>query len=453
MKNSFSRFVFVALLSTVAGMVFAGENWKAPIPGGANHVSVKTGMANGGDAGIYTQGEGVCQKGRESVTLNGDVLTKCKSDGNTISGKLQPDGRVVSDNGQMIGQIGKDGNFYEKIGGVVKPSEVLVFDSDGKARVLTPEDNGNLCYDTAKSMNQRQIPRGFDAPLCARTMDEAVVQTNPLFGNACENKIEEGLYSKKINGAENNGVKIFKRADKGDGNDKSATLYFDGDEVDAIVHNHPDGSLWPSEADVITALKKNSDVYINNCNGEYSVFSHMDGRVYKIVDGKRIEFEESFPNHVRTNDGHDPYDSKNLAKLRTKAKGAEISLGSVAVAAKIPDLSKLVDAMRRIAECLRRINAMSSKPSEEDYSEYNKLMDKFAEEAEKVEKALEDEIGKMKTEDEKVKFSKELGDLFERQFRGSELCNEILSLQKQIQAKGYGRFTPRNLNLNVNFLK
>lgn len=136
MKNSFSRFVFVALLSTVAGMVFAGENWKAPIPGGANHVSVKTGMANGGDAGIYTQGEGVCQKGRESVTLNGDVLTKCKSDGNTISGKLQPDGRVVSDNGQMIGQIGKDGNFYEKIGGVVKPSEVLVFDSDGKARVL-----------------------------------------------------------------------------------------------------------------------------------------------------------------------------------------------------------------------------------------------------------------------------------------------------------------------------
>ena len=59
----------------------------------------------------------------------------------------------------------------------------------------------------------------------------------------------------------------------------------------------------------------------------------------------------------------------------------------------------------------------------------------------------------MKTEDEQVKFSKQLGDLFDRQYGGSKLCNEILSLQKQIQAKGYGRFTPRNLNLNVNFLK
>lgn len=430
-------FLTIALAGTLQLVLFAG--WEA------------SGLKGNGDA--YTQGQGVCQTGHESVTLDGDVLTKCKSDGHAISGKLQSDGRVVSDNGEMIGRIGKDGNFYEKMGDVVKPSEELVLDSDGKARVLTPDKSGNRCYDTSKSMNQRQIPRGFDAPICAKTMDEAVVQTSPLFGNACENKIEEGLYSKKINGAENNEVKVFNRADMGDGNDKSVTLYFDGNEVGAIVHNHPDGSLWPSEADVITALKKNSDVYIDNCNGEYSVFSHMDGRVYKIADGKRVEFDESFPNHVRTNDGHDPYESKNLAKLRTKAKGAETSLGSVAVAAKIPDLSKLVDAMRRIAECLRRINALSSKPSEEDYAEYNKLMDKFAEEAEKVEKVLEDEIGKMKTEDEQVKFSKQLGDLFDRQYGGSKLCNEILSLQKQIQAKGYGRFTPRNLNLNANFLK
>lgn len=408
-------FLTIALAGTLQLVLFAG--WEA------------SGLKGNGDA--YMQGQGVCQTGHESVTLDGDVLTKCKSDGHAISGKLQSDGRVVSDNGEMIGRIGKDGNFYEKMGDVVKPSEELVLDSDGKARVLTPDKSGNRCYDTSKSMNQRQIPRGFDAPICAKTMDEAVVQTSPLFGNACENKIEEGLYSKKINGAENNVVKVFNRADMGDGNDKSATLYFDGNEVGAIVHNHPDGSLWPSEADVITALKKNSDVYIDNCNGEYSVFSHTDGRVYKIADGKRVEFDESFPNHVRTNDGHDPYDSKNLEKLRAKAREEEASLGSTVLVSKMPDLTKLIDLMKQGVEELRKILAAGREPSGAECDAYNKLATKVKE----ASVAIGEEL---KRQNFTVAEQEQYGRLLLEKIK--PYCDQVESLQKQIEAKGYGRF-------------
>lgn len=415
------RILVIAMASALHFAIFAG--WKAH------------GLNGSDDA--YTQGQGVCQKGHESVTLDGkNVLTKCKSDGSVISGRLQEDGRVVSDNGQEIGHVGEDGNFYEKIGDVVKPSEELVFDSDGKARVLTPDKSGNRCYDTSKSMNQRQIPRGFDAPICAKTMDEAVVQTSPLFGNACENKIEEGLYSKKINGAENNVVKVFNRADMGDGNDKSATLYFDGNEVGAIVHNHPDGSLWPSEADVITALKKNSDVYIDNCNGEYSVFSHTDGRVYKIADGKRVEFDESFPNHVRTNDGHDPYDSKNLEKLRAKAREAkareeEASLGSTVLVSKMPDLTKLIDLMKQGVEELRKILAAGREPSGAECDAYNKLATKVKE----ASVAIGEEL---KRQNFTVAEQEQYGRLLLEKIK--PYCDQVESLQKQIEAKGYGRF-------------
>ena len=259
-----------------------------------------------------------------------------------LNASVQPSSQILNGKGEIIGfstQLGKDEitgqNSTQDEVYRLSPQERLVLDSNGDGRVLTPNGNGDLCYDTTKLPNQSQIPRGFEAPVCAKTMDEAVVQTNPMFNNACKNKVEEGLYAKKTtkmyhgNGRNPIGhvsvtkAKVFKRADKGDGNEKKVTLYFNGDEVDAIVHNHPNGSLWPSEDDVITALKRNSDIYINNCKGEYSVFSISDGFVYKIVNGERVSFNEEFPAHVRSDDGHDPYDPKNLETLRAKAKGLE----------------------------------------------------------------------------------------------------------------------------------
>ena len=260
-----------------------------------------------------------------------------------------------------------------------------------------------------------------------------------------------------------------------------AALKKDGLEFVESMHNHYEGLYkWPTINDVMSSISSGKPVVVYGCNGGFYRIDPISGSVYegKAVgttvkwgdkpitldktqewddDGRSAVFDGVFSSRMNQDKfGTYLYDGKNpsFEQLRDWVKvnlnGKRTGMSG---AVKVPDLSKLIDAMRRIAECLRRINALSSKPSEDDYSEYNKLMDKFAEEAEKVEKVLEDEIGKMKTEDEKVKFSKELGDLFERQFRGSELCNEILSLQKQIQAKGYGRFAARSLNFNAKYLK
>lgn len=222
-------------------------------------------------------------------------------------------------------------------------------------------------------------------------------------------------------------------------------------------HNHPNtkianGNLQArsdtfSEADIKSAVGDGVPSYMMPCyldgGGTVPRLLRFDPAT-GVVSARAVAMDKN--GKVRyTGEWYKDVDETNRAKVVDRAD-KEIGV-------KIPDLSKLIDAMRRMAECLRKINAMSSKPSEEDYAEYNKLMDKFAEEAEKVEKVLEDEIGKMKTEDEQVKFSKQLGDLFDRQYGGSKLCNEILSLKKQIQAKGYGRFAPRNLNFNVMNLK
>ena len=107
--------------------------------------------------------------------------------------------------------------------------------------------------------------------------------------------------------------------------------------------------------------------------------------------------------------------------------------------------------MKRIIECLRKIDAMSSKPSDGDFAEYNKLAGKCAEEAVAIAKVIEDEIGKMNlTEEEKIKFGKKIGEQIEKRY-GEELktySSTIKSLQKQIEAKGYGDFKTTNIGLD-----
>ena len=133
--------------------------------------------------------------------------------------------------------------------------------------------------------------------------------------------------------------------------------------------------------------------------------------------------------------------------LKDKRTGS-LQDNHVSVANKIPDLSKLIDLVKQSVEYLRRMNAMSNKPSEEDYAGYNKLGAKARAEI----KAIENEIAQMNlTEAEKVELGNELG----KQIREKVMpyCDMITSLQRQIEAKGYGRFQDSNFNFDPKYLK
>ena len=94
------------------------------------------------------------------------------------------------------------------------------------------------------------------------------------------------------------------------------------------------------------------------------------------------------------------------------------------------------------------MNAMSHKPSEEDYAGYNKLGAMARAEI----KAIENEIAQMNlTEAEKVELGNELG----KQMREKVMpcCDTIASLKGQIEAKGYGRFEDSNFNFDPKYLK
>lgn len=153
-----------------------------------------------------------------------------------------------------------------------------------------------------------------------------------------------------------------------------------------------------------------------------------------------------------------PVDSQCYPNPIEKMKAASRSDGSKSVAMedlknmnladKIPDLSKLIDLVKQSVEYLRRINAMSHKPSEEDYVGYNKLGAMARAEI----KAIENEIVQMNlTEKEKVELGSELG----KQIREKVMpyCDMITSLQRQIEAKGYGRFQDSNFNFDPKYLK
>lgn len=388
--------------------------------------------------GVWVYGAGTyCPKGRE-----------CTASTVSMKARVVERGPVLDKSGEMIGFTRHDGSVY-----------------DGKKSIGRIDWNGNFASNQ-QLINERVL----------KTVEE--YRSNTGACHIVKDGVEGVEESIGVYADDSSNFSLGNRK-RGDNSSVPFTQpsWENDTKLVALIHNHPGKGQnpWPSVADVRSAIRREMDVYVVDCSdgGVVLRVNHKTGAVTKInpsggehpVEWNEFTDDAGVPiyrsNFLKQSqvksasnlDGGDLYDPSRFADIAGTISFAKKEGGASVGKVKIPDLSKLIDAMRRIAECLHKINAMSSKPSEEDYAEYNKLMDKFAEEAEKVEKVLEDEIGKMKTEDEQVKFSKQLGDLFDRQYGGSKLCNEILSLQKQIQAKGYGRFTPRNLNLNVNFLK
>lgn len=172
--------------------------------------------------------------------------------------------------------------------------------------------------------------------------------------------------------------------------------------------------------------------------GEYDVFTPEFYRRNKEIfqDGPSLDRPKLFD-----------HDSQCKKENQSDEKVSH-SEKNVCVVDKIPDLSKLIDLVKQSVEYLRRINAMGHKPSEDDYAGYNKLGAMARAEI----KAIEGEIGRMNlTEGEKVELGNELG----KQIREKVMpyCDELVSLRKQIEAKGYGHFEDSNFNFDPKYLK
>lgn len=385
-------------------------------------------------------------------------------DGGTMVGRRNSKGQVVYDNsvqGTRETSVSGGGLTDDKSIKAFQngnPNQHLVFDQHNKAWPMSTDSNGNVCYDPQTSFNKGNIPYGFDVPFCASGPDDAMLKASQMLNNACSKEKEEMMCLVRKGDSY-----ILKRCDKGDGSQKEVrgTVAINkGEELVATIHNHPElkgqsDSLWPSEEDVVSALKPGTmcDAYIRDCKtGKLAMFNHEDGEVYEIAENsERKPLKRDFPNHIRQNDGHDPYQFENLELLRRKAAdsvGKDVDVGASVENIKIPDLSKLVDLVKQTVEQLRKINAMSQKPSAADYAGYNGLSARAMAEV----KAIEDEIGRMNlTEDEKNKLGEELG----KQMREKVMpyCDTIASLKRQIEAKGYGRFHESNFNFDPKYLK
>lgn len=273
---------------------------------------------------------GITQSGYE----NG-VAVSLKN-GQTVTGRVTDKCEVVDEKGNHIGLV-QNGEFLEKLGEVDKSSQgsrqgnqVSRIDSEGKRRIFTRDQEGNLCYDTTVKSNESIIPRGeqgsYEVPLCERNLDDAITHVVKMFDDTCNKEPsafqEQGLYIKRNKEGADTPF-MLKRADKSDGSATEVKLDFGNDDVAMILHPHQNGS-WPSELDVITGLKYDSDVVIRDCEtGDVTVFDHITGKVYDLINGKRIEKTQPVRNEDRKNDGHDQYEYENLETLRAKAKGLE----------------------------------------------------------------------------------------------------------------------------------
>lgn len=173
-------------------------------------------------------------------------------------------------------------------------------------------------------------------------------------------------------------------------------------------------------------------------NGEYDVFTPEFYRRNKEIfqNGPLLDRPKLFDR-----DSQCKKEDQSTEQICQEAK-------TMCIADKIPDLSKLIDLVKQAVEQLRKINAMSQKPSAADYAGYNGLGAKAMAEI----KAIEGEIGRMNlTENEKIKLGEELG----KQMREKVMpyCDTIASLKRQIEAKGYGRFEDSNFNFDPKYLK
>ena len=427
MKNFFPRFVFVALLSTVAGMVFAGENWKAPIPGGANQVSVKTGttisqvVGAGGNAINAVGLEGANDVSIQSHSENGQVA-RPMADTKGATEPVMKAGRgndPIVGNGETRSRVFKGGNgdFFlsTEIPGAVQTIGGKEFSVGGDVQVpfkVIPDEECKWWDKTCK-----------DNEFSARwNRDTGCVEIPQKVYDAISCR---EAYSRKIG-------------------------EFGGDMYCGIKREDIDNTLTHEAVHVAfdkEYLKLDGrDVDVN---AQYHFVSEM--MAYMIGDG--MSPEEAARWAVKS--APDKLKEKIKALSDAFLKGefrfrdpADILKEKGNASNKIPDLSKLVGLMKQAIEYLRRINAMSNKPGEEYYAGYNKLGAKARAEI----KAIENEIARMNlTEAEKVELGNELG----KQIREKVMpyCDMITSLQRQIEAKGYGRFQDSNFNFDPKYLK
>lgn len=414
MKNSFIRFSFAVLLSAVAGMALAGNNYKALIPGGANQVSVKISNGRNQEGEVFDNG-----------------------------------GKTVTDKGVVSGTydrpyVGLDGVEYTPIQGckVVK------------------DRNGN------------------DQVVC-NTADAAVAASKKNFGGKPN---EQGDCGYVLKGDDGQSMHYRKYGQEGDTGSISIKCPRTDDSLGAVAtkenarHSHPKGDMvcrddkpcshaWFSNQDILTAIRSGEVSYVeDDITGIQLAFDPQDGSVYYVDNvGERFKLKvvEADDGGVRayhpsgtelpldsdlltfdkiSKDGKfNPgagYHPSELEKLRKIAKDtSENSEGAPGGAVKIPDFSKLIDLLKEVVGCLSRINAMSHKPSKDDRVGYNKLMSRCLDEL----IAIGYEIERMNlSEEEKSRFK----DKLDERFRESVMpyIDKINTLQKQIEAKGYGRF-------------
>lgn len=109
---------------------------------------------------------------------------------------------------------------------------------------------------------------------------------------------------------------------------------------------------------------------------------------------------------------------------------------NVCVADKIPDLTNLINLMNQSIEHLRKINAMSQKPSEHDRVAYNELVGRIGKEIEKFGKTFDEYSKRMNlTLTQKEQLSKKFEETIE------PYLETMMTLMQQIEAKGYWHFT------------
>ena len=114
-------------------------------------------------------------------------------------------------------------------------------------------------------------------------------------------------------------------------------------------------------------------------------------------------------------------------------KGENFSLGSAALASKMPDLTKIINLMKQVIEEYRKILAAGRKMSDDVRVAHDNLMNEIYKEM----YALADEVKKNFTKEEYEQF----GQLFKEKVQ--PLFDQGVALQQQIEVKGYGHFVDR----------
>lgn len=383
--------------------------------------------------GIWVYGaESYCPKGRE-----------CTASTVSMGARVIERGPVLDKSGEMIGFTRHDGSVY-----------------DGKKSIGRLDWNGNFASNQ-QLINERVL----------KTVEEyrSNIGACHIVKDGIEG-IEEsiGVYADDSSN--------FSLGNRKRGDNSSVPFTQPSWEKDAklvaLIHNHPGKGQnpWPSVADVRSAIRREKDVYVVDCSdgGVVLRVNHKTGAVTKINPNggerpvKWNEFtddagvpiygsnflKQSQVKSASNLDGGDLYDPSRFADIAGAISFAKNEGGASVGKVKIPDLSKLIDLVKQTVEQLRKINAMSQKPSAADYAGYNGLGAKAMAEI----KAIEGEIGRMNlTENEKIKLGEELG----KQMREKVMpyCNTIASLKRQIEAKGYGRFEDSNFNFDPKYLK